>query len=227
LQSSWGPSYEEFQSLFLNNFTLRILVTLSQFENMRGSASDIASILGIHVSTTKKYLDLLTESLLLEKKAVPNKPGRPTFYTLKSKDINLKLDLDNMSQTFETKISIPNISIREKKGIYPQISLLMDNRGFVHGIKVRKKTKAQRYVTQKIELSNIESRFFRLIPHPTMEPESFYKLCDKAKIKDHVSQKTAYNFVQKLLKLGIIKEFLETEIKSRSNNYNKERNVNE
>jgi len=194
---------------------------------MRGSASDIASILGIHVSTTKKYLDLLTESLLLEKKAVPNKPGRPTFYTLKSKDINLKLDLDNMSQTFETKISIPNISIREKKGIYPQISLLMDNRGFVHGIKVRKKTKAQRYVTQKIELSNIESRFFRLIPHPTMEPESFYKLCDKAKIKDHVSQKTAYNFVQKLLKLGIIKEFLETEIKSRSNNYNKERNVNE
>ena len=227
MQSSWGLSYEEFQSLFLNNFTLRILVALSQFENMCGSASDIASILGIHISTTKKYLELLTEYLLLEKKAVPNKPGRPTFYTLKSKDINLRLDLDNMSQNFHAKTSIPNISIREKKGIYPQISLFMDKRGFVHGIKIRKKTKAQRYVTQKIELSTIESRFFRLIPHPTMEPESFYKLCTKAKITDYVSQKMVFNFVQKLLKLGIIKEFHETGIKSRSNNYNKERNVNE
>lgn len=227
MQSSWETSYEEFQSLFLNNFTLRILLALSRLKNMCGSASEIASILGIHISTTKKYLDLLTEQFLLEKKAVPDKPGRPTYYTLKSKELNLNLDLERMSQNFQVTTSIPNIFIREKKGIYPKISLLMDKRGFVQSIKVRKKTKAQRYVTQKIELSSIESRFFRLIPHPTMEPESFDKLCIKAKITDHVSQKLVFNFVLKLLKLGIVKKFHETEIESRSNGSHKEENINE
>jgi len=106
---------------------------------------------------------------------------------------------------------------RSKKRIYPKVSFILTNRGSIQGIKIRKKTKAHRFVTQTIELSSVESRFMQFLPHPTMEPESFLKICTKTKITDYISQKIVYNLVQKLLKLGIIKEFRKTELNSRSN----------
>jgi predicted transcriptional regulator len=203
--------------LFSNDYTLRILVSLSQMKNMRGCAADIASILDIHNSTTKKYLDLLNRCHVVEKEIIPTMPGKPTFYTLHTKQINLNLDLDIMSRNFQSKSSIPDFLIREKKGNYPQVTFLLNNRGKVITIKVRKRTKAHGYITHNIDLSPTKSRFMDFLPHPTMEPESFYKICTKIQITDFISQKSLYNFVQKLIKLGIIKEYSITELNSRSN----------
>lgn len=214
---SWKPLYDEFQSLFSNNYTLRILVSLSQLTNMRGCAADIASILDIHISTAKKYLDKLNSYHLLLKEVVPTQPGKPTYYALQTKQIHLTLDLDIMSQNFQSKSSIPDILIREKKGSYPQASFLFSNRRKVKTIKIRKRTKALRYVTHKIELSSAESRFMQFLPHPTMEPKSIIKICTKAQITDYFSQKSIFNFTQKLIKLGIIEEIRTTESNSRSN----------
>ena len=94
---------------------------------------------------------------------------------------------------------------------------IVTSRGFIQGIKIRKKTKAHRYIAHKIELSSIESRFMEFLPHPTMEPTSFFKICAKAQITDYISQKIVFNLVNKLLKLEIIKEFCKTELNSRSN----------
>ena len=214
---SWKPSYDEFQNLFSNNYTLRILVSLSQLKNMRGCAADIASILDIHISTTKKYLDKLNSYHILMKEVVPTLPGKPTYYSLQTKQILFTLDLDIMSQNFQSKSPIPNILIREKKGSYPQASFLLSNRGKVKTIKIRKRTKALRYVTQKIELSSTESRFMQFLPHPTMEPESIFEIWTKAQITDYFSQKLILNFTQKLIKLGIIEEIRTTESNSSSN----------
>lgn len=217
MSDSWNPSYEEFQNLFSNNYTLRILVSLTQLKNMRGSASDIASILDIHISTTKKYLDILNKFRLLEKEFEPTKQGKPTYYILKKKKVNISLDLIKMSRNFQKKISIKDILIRERKGIYPQVSFILTYRGSIQAIKIRKKTKAHRFRTHKIELSSVESRFMQFLPHPTMEPEHFFKICAKSQITDYVSLKIVNNFVQKLLKLEIIKEFSKAELDSKSN----------
>ena len=206
MQILWKPTYQEFQELLTNEFVLKILVVLSKQENMRGCAANISTILGVHVSTAKKYLELLHKYQFVKEEFVPTQPGKPTYYTLKTTQIQIALDLNILSQSLQSEYSIPDLTIREKRDLYPRLTFTLDVEGMVKGIIFRKRTKARRNVTHRIELTTSESNFMKHLPLPTMQPESFLEICKKAQITDYFIKKSLFNFVQKMKKLGVIEE---------------------
>ena len=209
----WIPTYKEFQNLFSNVYMMKILVSLSQLKDKRGCAADIAAILDIHISTTKKYLEMLYRYEFLNKEFVNSQPGKPTYYTLKKNKVTLILDLDTMALDFQSEFSIQDFLIREKKGNYPQVSFVLDRNGMVRSIKIRKRTKARRFVTRKFELTTSETHFIKYLPHPAMDPLSFLKICEKAQINDLFIIKSLQNFSLKLIELGIIEKLSKNEKK--------------
>lgn len=211
----WVPTYNDFQNLFSNVYVMRILVSLSKLKGKRGCATEIASILDVHISTTKKYLDLLHRYEMLSKELVRSQPGKPTYYTLKGDKLHVILDLDSMAQDLQSEFTVQDFLIREKKGNYPKVSFVIDKHGMVCSINVRKRTKAQRYVTRKIELATSESLFIKNLPHPAMDPKSFLKICKEAQISNSFTLKSVYNFSLKLIELGIIERFSKIENKER------------
>lgn len=204
---SLKPSYSDLRelfSVFSNDFVIKILTLISQKPGKCSSASELASILGIHVSTAKKYLELLHEHGFMTKKIANDQQGRPTYYTLKTDQVVIFLDLKTLSETVDYNISVPNVLIREKKGIYPRVRFLYGENKEIKSIKIRKRTKAHRTRTQHLNLTDDESKFLKYIPHPTMEPCSLSDLCERAKITGMIRIRSIYNFVLKLRDLGII-----------------------
>ena len=190
MQILWKPTYQEFQELLTNEFVLKILVVLSKQENMCSCAANISTILGVHVSTAKKYLELLHKYQFVKEEFVPTQPGRPTYYTLKTTQIQIALDLNILSQSLQSEYSIPDLTIREKRDLYPRITFALGVEGMVKGIFFRKRTKARRNVTHRIELTTIESLFMNPHPLPTMQPESFLEICKDAQITDYFIMKS-------------------------------------
>jgi hypothetical protein len=179
---SWIPSYSEFQELFFNEFSLKILASLAQHENMRICAAELAAVLEIHISTAKKYLDLLHKYNFVDKELIATKPGKPTYYTLKTTDVKIILDFDKLSQSLQADYTISDIVIREKKGIYPQIKFVFGDEKIISAILIRKRTNTHRLITQRLELTTIESEFLKYLPFASMPPESFLKICNKAQV---------------------------------------------
>ncbi len=206
---SWIPNYSEFQELFFNEFSLKILVSLSQQENMKICAAELAAVLEIHISTAKKYLDLLHKYNFVDKELVSTKPGKPTYYTLKTRDLKVILDFDKLSRSLQTEYAISDIFIREKKGIYPKIKFVFGDEKIVSAILIRKQTNTHRLITQRLKLTTIESEFLKYLPFASMPPESFLEICKKAQVILPFSIKSLYNFVQKLKTLGIIEEIVQ------------------
>ena len=205
---SLKPKYSDIQglfSVFSNDFVIKILALIFQKPDKCSSASELASILGIHVSTAKKNLELLHEHGFLTKKIANDQQGRPTYYTLKTDQVVILLDLKTLSETVEYNISFPNVLIREKKGIYPRIQFILSENKSIKFISIRKRTKAHRTRTQHLNLTNDESKFLEYLPHPTMEPCSLSDLCERANITGLIRMRSLYNFVVKLRDLGIIK----------------------
>jgi len=141
----------------------------------------------------------------LTKKIADDQQGRPTYYTLKTDQVEILLDLKTLSETVDYNISVPNVLIREKKGIYPRIQFILSENKSIKFISIRKRTKAHRTRTQHLNLTNDESKFLEYLPHPTMEPCSLSDLCERANITGLIRMRSLYNFVVKLRDLGIIK----------------------
>lgn len=206
---TWRPNYHEFQELFSNNYCLKILMILSQQsqKNEFFCASDIAKIFDIHISTVTKYLDLLCKNKFLEKEQILNKAGKPTYYKPKTHNISITLDLPFMTQSLQ-KISestaISNPLIREKPNLAPRVTYEFDDESVITSLIIKKKTKAKRFVKQKIALSMSESNFMKYLPHPTMQAEPFLEICKKANLHDFISIKGMHSFLEKLEKYEII-----------------------
>ena len=99
---SLKPTYSDLRelfSVFSNDFVIKILTIIFQKPDKCSSASELASILGIHVSTAKKYLELLHEHGFISKKIANDQQGRPTYYTLKTDQVVILLDLKTLSKT--------------------------------------------------------------------------------------------------------------------------------
>ncbi len=205
---SLKPTYSDLRelfSVFSNDFVIKILTLIFQKPDKCSSASELASILGIHVSTAKKYLELLHEHGFISKKIANDQQGRPTYYTLKTDQVVILLDLKTLSETVDYNISVPNVLIREKKGNFPRVQFIFGENKNIESINIRKRTKAHRTRTQHLNLTDDESKFLEYLPHPTMEPCSLSELCERAKITGLIRIRSLYNFVLKLRDLGIIK----------------------
>jgi len=205
---SLKPKYSDIQglfSVFSNDFVIKILALIFQKPDKCSSASELASILGFHISTAKKNLEILHELGVLTKKIADDQQGRPTYYTLKTDQVEILLDLKTLSETVDYNISVPNVLIREKKGIYPRIQFILSENKSIKFISIRKRTKAHRTRTQHLNLTSDESKFLEYLPHPTMEPCSLSDLCERANITGLIRMRSLYNFVVKLRDLGIIK----------------------
>ena len=144
----WTPTYQEFQDLFSNDYSLKILAILYQvhLESRTLCAADVAKLLDIHVSTAKKYLDLLADKSFVNKEFFPNKKGKPTYYSIKSMKINVNLDLERLLKNIQENVefdSLPNPRIREKPNLEPRIIYKVNDKGLVTEILAKKLTKAK------------------------------------------------------------------------------------
>ena len=154
-------------------------------------------------------LDLFTDFQFIKKKFVPTKPGKPTYYTNKRKEINISLNMVNLAKTFQNQIaksSLPSLIIREKANLQPRVTYILDKEGVVQEIVHVIRTKGRRNVRQRIKLSNNESRFMKHLPHPTMQAKPFIEICKQAKITNFFTIKALLIFTEKLRKLDIIEE---------------------
>ncbi|MFX0208247.1 MAG: ArsR/SmtB family transcription factor [Candidatus Hodarchaeota archaeon] len=204
---SLKPQYSDIQglfSVFSNDYVIKMLALIFQKPDKCSSASELASILGIHVSTAKKHLELLHKFGFLTKKIANDRQGRPTYYTLKTDQVVILLDLKTLSGTVDYNISFPNVLIREKKGLYPRVQFIFGENKSIKSINIRKRTKAHRTRIQRLNLTDDESKFLEYLPHPTMEPCSLLELCERANITGLIRIRSIYNFVVKLQDLGIL-----------------------
>ena len=212
---TWKPTYQEFQELFSNDNALRILALLT-LEKQHYCAADIAKLLDIHVSTAKKYLDILYNQDFIEKQEFFNKPGKPTYFYPKSDQINITLDMQTIAGSFAAKFDetkLPDPLIREKLNTKSGVTYEIDSKRTITKITVKKRTKAKRFVKQQIKLSKTEGQFMKYLPHPTMDFKTFSRVCKRAKLDNYFEMKSLLAFVEKLEKLGVIE--LGEELKAR------------
>ena len=203
----WKPSYQEFQELLANDYAVKILIVLSQQKD-KLCAADIAKLLDIHISTATKYLDLLYKNQFIDKQFVPSRQGKPTYYSLKAKEINIALNIPLLASTLlvsDSDEELPNPCIRELAHLYPNVNYQFNTDGLIEKIVLTKRTRAKKVVTYKIELSPDEMTFMKYLPHPTMQAEPFLDICKKANIIGYYQQKSLILFIEKLATLGIIK----------------------
>lgn len=203
----WKPNYQEFQELLSNEYALKILMVLSQQTDVL-CAADIAKILDIHISTATKYLDLLYKNQFIDKRFVPSRQGKPTYYSLKAKEINIALNIPLLALTLPVSADNEELSnpiMREIANLYPNVNYQFNNDGLIEKIILTKRTRAKKVITYKIDLSQDEMTFMKYLPHPTMQAEPFLDICKKAKITGYYRQKSLLLFVEKLANLGIIK----------------------
>ncbi|MFX1507896.1 MAG: hypothetical protein ACFFDC_17555 [Promethearchaeota archaeon] len=202
----WELDYSSFQQLFANEYSLKILSLLFQKSN-KLCAADVSKLLDIHISTAKKYLDLLAENNFLRGEKYLQKPGKPTYYSLLVDRINISLELSHLAETMDVPTvteNIPNPKIRENTNLPPRAQFLLDTKDMVTEISVKVQTKAKKTIARKIILNETEGQFLKYIPHPTMQPEHFLDICTKAGISDYYSIKEAYLFTEKLAKYDLI-----------------------
>ncbi len=200
----WQPTIQEFQELFVNPYILDIMVVINSRSGKNITPTELSDVLEIHVSTAKKYLELLVKHNFATKKVLKEKLGRPTVYTLTKSNINISLSLDKDSQVEDLDVEIWNPTIREVKNINKLAIYVLDSNDLVKEIKIKSRTKAKRFVTLTIELSKNEQMFMKYLPFSTADPKSLVKICGKAKLESIVDIKAIENFVKKLLKYNLI-----------------------
>lgn len=202
----WIPTYQEFQEVFSNDQSLKILSILAmQTEPL--CTLGIAKVLGVHSSTIKRYLEALHKYEFIEQKNKPNKPGKPKYYSITKRKIDINLDIDWISQSLQEKediTSVPDFYLREKPKIKPRIQYILNEDGMIEEILIKKFTRAKRYVKQRIVLSKDESQFLKYLPHPTKEAKLFQDICKQANFTHLFAQKSLLPFVQKLKQIGMI-----------------------
>jgi hypothetical protein len=199
----WQPTLQEFKELFNNEYILDIMVILNKKDDKSITPTELSDLLKIHVTTAKKYLELLVKYNFATNEILLNKLGRPTVYTLQTKVIDIRLSLEKDSYFDDIDVEVWNPAIREAKNVDQFASYIFIN-DLVTEIKIKSKTKAKRYVTLTLELTKNEQLFMKNIPLPTMDPKPLIKICNNAKINSIIEIKALESFVKKLEKYQII-----------------------
>lgn len=200
----WEPTLQDFQELFSNEHTLKILLSLYQKNNQKVTATEISDILSIHISTAKKYLDLLYNAGFIDKKVMKDKPGKPTIFNIKRTEYNVVLNLETLSSVEIEEINIKNLMIREKPNLHTRITYEIGKNGLIDQINIKLNTKAKKIITIKLILTLNEKFFLKFVPLPSEETKQLIKLCYNAKIYSKPDIKLIESFVYKLKKYDIL-----------------------
>ena len=205
----WTPTYQEFQSLISSDYTLKILILIHKMSNdgHRLCAADVSKMIGVHITTAKKNLDLLSQIGLINGEVFINKPGKPTYFSIKHDMVNITLDLNKLADTISENVSIstlPSLLIREQPNLSPRVVYNFNDDGLVKEIIVKRKTKAKKMIKQRIVLKKNEVLLMKFLPHPTMKMKSFQDILKEIGIEDYYIGKILYEFVIKLKKYEII-----------------------
>ena len=200
----WKPTIQEFKELFSNDHILTAMVLLNKKTTKNITPTELSDLLKIHITTAKKYLELLTKYGFTTKQVFTDKLGRPSVYTLTTATLSIELSLDEESEFQQIEMDFWNPMIREPIGIDERATYVLDSEGITQAIKIKLKTKAKRLVTFTLELDDKEKKFMKYLPFPTDDPKSLIKICNYANITSPIDIKSIENFVRKLLKYKLI-----------------------
>ena len=205
----WMPTIQEFKELFANNYILDVLSILSAKNDKSITPMELSDLLEIHVTTAKKYLELLTKYDFTSKIILKNKLGRPSVYTLIKETIEIKFSLTNNFLEDDLILDIWNPVIRESVNIDEIAEYRFDSDILVNEIKVKIRTKAKKDIPIILKLDKNESLFMKYLPPPQSDPKSLIKICNSANISSNIDMKLIENFARKLLKYKLIENVLE------------------
>jgi hypothetical protein len=137
-----------------------------------------------------------------------NRRGKPTEYKLLVNGLNIDLDFYYVSNTFvppETE-SLGNFNPKIIENINNDLEIFYDvnEKGLIRSIEVKNKINKKKSELKKIFLSPVEQKFMKYLPHPSMDPEYFIKICNKAHLTDFINLRKLTAFVKKLQSLEII-----------------------
>ena len=200
----WQPTIEQFKEFFNNEHILNIMVVMNKKNDKSVTPTEISDLLQIHISTAKKYLELLTKYNFAVKEVLKNKLGRPSVYTLTTKKLSIELSLNREEDFQNIDLEIWNPFIREASNIDEIASYELDENNLIKTIKVKSKTRAKRFVTMTLELDKNEQLFMKYLPFSTQEAKSLIKICNKANVTTTIEIKAIENFVRKLHKYNLI-----------------------
>ena len=200
----WQPTIQQFKELFSNDHILTAMVLMNKKSTKNVTPSELSDLLKIHITTAKKYLELLTKYGFTTKNVLSDKQGRPSVYTLTTTTLTIALSLDKESEFQKIEMDFWNPLIREPIDIDKIATYDHHSEGLIQSFKTKIKTKAKRLVTFTIELDNKETYFMKYLPFPTDDPKPLIKICTDANITSPIEIKSIENFVRKLTKYNLI-----------------------
>lgn len=162
------------------------------------TASEIASFLGIHISTAVKYLSEFEEVRILEKRMRESKPRKSMEYKLIDPKIEITLSLKNLIEE-EEKIILKKskkIHIREKKDIDASFEW-NEKREVIKKINFMVSGQ-RRIIMDFLELNEIEGKFLWNLPYPSEDFKSVFEICKKAGLSNPLEIEVCLKLVEKL-----------------------------
>jgi len=175
----------------------RLLVTYQDI-----SASEAASRLNLHIKTVQDFLDAMASIEILSKKEVFEKK-RPYFrYALKTRLIDMRIDLNPLYDVQQTEDK-PSQKIREKSNAGVRFSTSRDGQYISHVAMWIGQGRERK--ERRINLSIPQGKFLFHLPFPSAEPMDINDIMEKAEVEQtHGSE--VHDIVKVLIEYGVIEK---------------------
>jgi predicted transcriptional regulator len=166
------------------------------------SASEAASRLNLHIKTVQDFLEAMAQLDILDKKEVFEKK-RPYFrYALKTRNIKMILDLDELFGG-QKQISSAGFRIREKSNAGVRFSTSRDGQSISHVAMWTGKGREQK--ERRINLSRPQGKFMFHLPFPSAAYMEVTEIMEKAGVEEtHRSE--IMDIVNVLIEYGVIEK---------------------
>jgi predicted transcriptional regulator len=175
----------------------RLLVTYQDI-----SASEAASRLNLHIKTVQDFLEGMASLDILSRKEVSEKK-RPYYrYTLKTRYIDMRVDLNplyDVQHAGERQTKM----IREKSNAGVRFSTSRDGQYISHVAMWIGKGRDRK--ERKINLSIPQGKFLFHLPFPSAEPLGISDIMGKAGV-DESNRSEILDIVKELIEYGVIEE---------------------
>jgi len=185
-------------SYISKDYTEDLFRLLATYQDI--SASEAASRLSMHIKTVQDFLEAMASLDILEKtEAVEGK--RPYFrYTLKTRRINLDLDLEPLFENPRTDNKL-SLRIRENKNARVRFTIARNNQ-YISNVVIWIGEGRDRK-ERKLNLSMPQGKFIYHLPFPSAEFKSISEILKNAGIDEtHTSE--ILDIVKVLLDFNVI-----------------------
>jgi predicted transcriptional regulator len=166
------------------------------------SASEAASRLNLHIKTVQDFLEAMAQLNVLSKKEVYEKK-RPYYrFALKTRNIEMKLDLGSLFGKPQQNTK-PELKIREKSNAGVRFSTSRDGQAISHVAMWIGKGREQK--ERRINLSKPQGKFMFHLPFPSASYMDISDIMKKAGVEEtHLSE--IMDIVNVLIEYGVIEQ---------------------